>query len=143
MFLRELVDVLRTHNLAGVLRLRLLRDSDRHRVEITEGLANVSFEVTDDFALADLTRYLQAAWMYRQSAPEGGGLKGAKPFVQRDCYDTCPSPSGRSHVDSRVSLPAHVLTWKPLVWLCRTCAGLHLNYLAKFLRAILPAISFD
>ncbi|KAF7561810.1 hypothetical protein G7046_g2353 [Stylonectria norvegica] len=96
-FLRELIELLQENELDGILGLRLLRDISYTSVEVTEGQANVTFQVTDDFAPKDPSRLFQAAWRFRE-AEEGSGAP-----VTRHCYETCTSPSGWSHVKSHVS----------------------------------------
>ncbi|CAM1500538.1 Fc.00g097000.m01.CDS01 [Cosmosporella sp. VM-42] len=102
-FLHEFIELLKETKLDGIIGLRLLRDVSYHQVEITEGAANVTFQVNDDFAPADGNLLFEAAWMFRDTQ-DGSGAP-----VTRHCYSSCTSPSGWSHVSGHVSTFHHFI----------------------------------
>ena len=102
-FLQEFTHLLHLHSLNGVLGLRLLKDSHHRRVEIAEGEANITFEVSNDFASSTTSEYIEAAWAYHKSPPEDNNSSG-EPIPMDWCVQFCYSPGKRTHFGVHVRI---------------------------------------
>jgi hypothetical protein len=99
-FIDDFASVLQKHGLQRHVGICLLRSPLRNQVETTEGRANITFDVPDDY---DMTQDIQAIWSYKRVMPSE---KDAQPYIQHGCSYNCLSKEdthisgGHFHWDS-------------------------------------------
>jgi hypothetical protein len=88
-FVEEFIRLVESQGLSGVFALSRASKSPNKVLEVTEGGANVTFEVSEGKESAAGGNFIPAAWGY-YSRPSSG--KRAGPHVTRGCFHRCTGP---------------------------------------------------
>ncbi|KAH0559957.1 hypothetical protein GP486_003523 [Trichoglossum hirsutum] len=88
-FVEEFIRLVESQGLSGVFALTRASKSPNKLLEVTEGGANVTFEISDDKESSTGGRLIPAAWGYHSRSTSG---KQAGPHITRGCFQWCTGP---------------------------------------------------
>ena len=99
-FVKMFISILKTQGLTSVIGLRLVRDPHHRSIEVTEGLANMTFPFTKDAdALVESgeSKTLKSGWKYPAAPPSSDNINNRKALTKAVCWWKCVKERG-THV---------------------------------------------